>query len=237
MKNNLTENKTENYSEYNNDYQKPYQYQVKYKKNNLQYDGEKALNILKDIIKQRGSRGILGMRRCFMIYDEENTRILTFDNFYKYITNFLIPLTRNQALSLFKLFDKQNSGEINYDSLVNELISNFNESRRNLVNNAFNKLDKGKKGVLNMNIIRGAFKPSGHPDVISGKKVEQEVLAEFLDNFDYHFNLLNQGRNPDDEEITNQEFIDFYRYISCGIEDDSIFKEIISGVWGLNPFR
>ena len=234
MKNNLTENKTENYSEYNNDYQKPYQYQVKYKKNNLQYDGEKALNILKDIIKQRGSRGILGMRRCFMIYDEENTRILTFDNFYKYITNFLIPLTRNQALSLFKLFDKQNSGEINYDSLVNELISNFNESRRNLVNNAFNKLDKGKKGVLNMNIIRGAFKPSGHPDVISGKKVEQEVLAEFLDNFDYHFNLLNQGRNPDDEEITNQEFIDFYRYISCGIEDDSIFKEIISGVWGLN---
>jgi hypothetical protein len=102
------------------------------------------------------------------------------------------------------------------------------------VNNAFNKLDEGRKGVLNMSVIRGGFIPSGHPDVINGKKTEQEVLAEFLDNFDYHFNLLNQGRNPDDEEVTNQEFIDFYRYISSGIEDDNYFSKMIIGVWGLN---
>ena len=59
-------------------------------------------------------------------------------------------------------------------------------------------------------------------------------MAEFLDNLDYHFNLLNLRRNSDDEEITNQEFIEFYRYISFGIEDDNYFNEIISGVWGLN---
>ena len=161
------------------------------------------------------------MRRCFMIYDEDNTRVLTFDNFNKYISSFLIPLNRNQASALFKLYDRQNSGEINYDSLVNDLMGKFSESRRNIVNSAFNKLDKGRKGVLNMNVIRGRFNPSGHPDVIIGKKTEQEVLAEFLDNFDYHFTLLNQGKNPDDEEITNQEFIDFYKYISVGIEEDS----------------
>ena len=174
------------------------------------------------------------MRRCFMIYDEDNTRILTFDNFNKYISSFLIPLNRNQASALFKLYDRQNSGEINYDSLVNDLLGKFSESRRIIVNNAFNKLDKERKGVLNMNVIRGGFNPSGHPDVISRKKTEQEVLAEFLDNFDYHFTLLIQGRNPDDEEVTNQEFIDFYRYISVGIEDDNFFNKMISGVWGVN---
>ena len=241
IKDNLTENKINNYNnEYNNDYnyRKPYQYQTQnqetYQKRTSQTSGEAGLNILKDIIRQRGSRGILGMRRCFMIYDEDNSRVLTFENFYKYITNFLIPLSRNQAAALFKLYDIQNTGEINYDSLINELLGKFSESRRNLINSAFNKLDNTRKGVINMNIIRGGFIPKGHPDVVNGKKTEQEVLAEFLDNFDYHFNLLNQGRNPDDEEITNQEFIDFYRYISAGIEDDSFFSKMIIGVWGLN---
>ena len=241
IKDNLTENKNNNYNnEYNNDYnyRKPYQYQTQnqetYQKRGSQSSGEAGLNILKDIIRQRGSRGILGMRRCFMIYDEENSRTLTFENFNKYITNFLIPLSRNQVAALFKLYDRENTGEINYDSLINELLGKFSESRRNLVNSAFNKLDTTRKGVLNMNIIRGGFIPKGHPDVVNGKKTEQEVLAEFLDNFDYHFNLLNQGRNPDDEEITNQEFIDFYRYISAGIEDDSFFSKMITGVWGLN---
>ena len=239
IKDNLSGNKNDNYNNinnYNNDYnyRKPYQYQTQNQKNISQSDGEDALNILKDTIRQRGSRGILGMRRCFMIYDEDNTRVLTFDNFNKYVSSFLIPLTRNQASALFKLYDRQNSGEINYDSLVNDLMGKFSESRRNIVNTAFNKLDKGRKGVLNMNVIRGGFNPSGHPDVIAGKKTEQEVLAEFLDNFDYHFNLLNQGKNPDDEEITNQEFIDFYKYISVGIEDDSFFNKMISGIWGVN---
>ena len=240
-KDHLAENKNNNYNnEYNNDYnyRKPYQYQTQnqetYQKRASQTSGEEGLNILKDIIRQRGSRGILGMRRCFMIYDEDNSRTLTFENFNKYITNFLIPLSRNQVASLFKLYDGENKGEINYDSLINELLGKFSESRRNLVNSAFSKLDTTRKGVLNMNIIRGGFIPKGHPDVINGKKTEQEVLAEFLDNFDYHFNLLNQGRNPDDEEITNQEFIDFYRYISAGIEDDSFFSKMITGVWGLN---
>ena len=196
--------------------------------------GEEVLNKLKDIIRQRGSVAILGMRRCFMIYDEDNKRVLSFDNFCKYITNFFIPISRNDAIALFKLYDNKNTGEINYDSLINDLLFKMSESRRYLVKNAFNKLDENRKGVLHMNVIKGGFVPKGHPDVKNGKKTEQEVFAEFLDNFDYHFNLLNQGRNPEDEEVTSQEFIDFYRYISSGIEDDNYFNKMIIGVWGLN---
>ena len=168
-----------------------------------------------------------------MIYDEENSNKLTFDNFYKYIKSFLIPLSRIQALSLFKLYDNQNSGEIIYNYLVNDILGKLSESRKNIINNAFNKLDIEKKGVLNINTIKEGFNPNGHPDVINRKKRPQEILAEFLDNLDYHFNLLNLRRNSDDEEITNQDFIEFYRYISIGIEDDNFFNEMISGIWGL----
>ena len=206
--------------------------QTQYQKFSYQAEGESALNILKDIILQRGTRGILGMRRCFMIDDEDNAHILTFENFYKYINNFLIPLSRNQTAALFKLFDKRNSGEIIYDNLVNEIVGNLNEERKYLLNLAFEKISGGKETV-NINIIRNKFYAAGHPDVIIGRRSEQEVLAEFLDNLDYHFNLLNQGKSADDDEISLQEFIDFYRYISAGIVTDGDFKKIINGTWGL----
>ena len=243
-KDNLNENKNDNYNN-NNEYnysnryknRKPQQYpesQTQYQKSNSLTTGEMALNTLKDAMKKRGSRGIMGMRRFFMIYDEDNSGKLTFQNFYKYITRFLIPLTKGNAAALFKLYDRQVSGVINYDSLIKELVGKLSESRKNLVNSAFNKLDESKKGVLNINVIKEGFNPKGHPDVINGKKTEQEVLSEFLDNIDYHFNLLNQEKNPDDEEITNQDFIDFYRYISLGIEDDYFFNKMMTGVWRLN---
>ena len=134
------------------------------------------------------------MRRCFMIFDDDNTKSLTFENFNKYINNFLVPLSRNQVISLFKLYDKQNSGVINYDSLINDIVGKMSDSRRSIVYNAFDKLDIDKKGVINMNVIRGGFNPKGHPDYINGKRTEDDILAEFLDNFDYHFNLLNPQR-------------------------------------------
>ena len=229
------EPKEESNIEYNNYInKKPYQNQnlTQYQKFSYQAEGESALNILKDIIYQRGTRGILGMRRSFMIDDEDNAHILTFENFYKYLNNFLIPLSRNQATALFKLYDKKNSGEIIYDNLINEIVGNLTEERKYLINLAFEKISGGKDTV-NINVMRNKFYPGGHPDVIIGRRSEQDILSEFLDNIDYHFNLLNQGRNNDEDEITNQDFIDFYRYISVGISSDGDFKKIINGVWSL----
>ena len=234
------EPKEENNIEFNNyindNNKKTYTYQnqmqTQYQKFSYQAEGESALNILKDTILQRGSRGILGMRRSFMIDDEDNAHILTFEHFYKYINNFLIPLSRNQAAALFKLYDKKSSGEIIYDNLINEIVGNINEERKYLLNLAFEKISGGKDSI-NINLMRTKFYPGGHPDVIIGRRSEQEVLAEFLDNLDYHFNLLNQGKNVEDDEISLQEFIEFYRYISAGIDTDGDFKKIINGVWGL----
>ena len=205
---------------------------TQYQKFSYQAEGESALNILKDTILQRGTRGILGMRRCFMIDDEDNNRILSFENFYKYINNFLIPLSRNQAAALFKLFDKKNTGEIIYDNLINEIVGNLSEERKYFINLAYEKISGGKD-VININIMRNKFYAAGHPDVIIGRRSEYEILAEFLDNIDYHFNLLNQGKNLDEDEITKNEFFEFYRYISAGIDCDGDFKKILNGVWGL----
>ena len=208
------------------------QMQTQYQKFSYQAEGESALNVLKETILQRGPRGIMSMRRCFMIDDEDNAHILTFENFYKYLNNYLIPLSRSQASALFKLYDKKSCGEIIYDNLINEIVGNLNEERKYFLNLAFERISGGKE-YININLVRSKFYPNGHPEVIIGRKTEQEILAEFLDNLDYHFNLLNQGKSSEDEEINLNDFIEFYRYISAGIDSDGDFKKIISGVWGL----
>ena len=71
---NLNENINNEYNnintyndEFNNDYnyKKPYKYQTdnqeQYQKNTSQTSGDLALNILKDVFRERGSRGIFGM--------------------------------------------------------------------------------------------------------------------------------------------------------------------------------
>ena len=115
--------KTNNYF-YNNDVNN-IRNNLQPKKKDLQ-EGEEAFNIFKKNIKERGTRGIFSIRRCFMIYDVDNTRLLTFANFYKFINNFMIPLSRNQSAALFHLFDANNKGAIIYDELINELCDNFN---------------------------------------------------------------------------------------------------------------
>ena len=50
-------------------------------------------------------------------------------------------------------------------------------------------MDKDKSGVLNMDDIRDVYNAKKHPDVINGKKTEEEVLGEFLDTFELHYSL------------------------------------------------
>lgn len=50
-------------------------------------------------------------------------------------------------------------------------------------------MDKDKSGVLDMDDIKEVYNAKKHPDVIAGKKTEQEILGEFLDTFEMHYSL------------------------------------------------
>ena len=65
----------------------------------------------------------------------------------------------------------------------------MNGFRRSLAEKAFRVMDKDKSGVLNIDDIKGVYNGKKHPDVIAGKKTEEEVLGEFLDTFELHYSL------------------------------------------------
>jgi len=65
----------------------------------------------------------------------------------------------------------------------------MNSFRRALSEKAFRIMDKDKSGVLSIDDIKGVYNGKKHPDVIKGKKTEEEVLGEFLDTFELHYSL------------------------------------------------
>jgi len=85
-----------------------------------------------------------------------------------------------------------------------------------------------------MDEIKGVYNASKHPDVLKGKKTEDEVLAEFLETFDIHHANHTGDHKLADPVITFDEFLEYYTNISASIDDDKYFELMMTNAWKLD---
>ena len=192
---------------------------------------EGPLSILRKRVFARGPRSIMSLRRTFMLYDEDKNNQLSFKEFDKFINDYRLNIGNEEKNKIFKMFDKDNSETIDYGELVKGLVGEMNNYRKTIIERVFEKLDKEKKGTISFDTVINKYDPYKHPQVLSGERNAQEVLCRFIDLFEYHFNLLNPDK--DNEDITKEEFLEFYNYISACFDDDKYFENVISRVWGI----
>ena len=166
-----------------------------------------------------------------MLFDENKNNQLKRKEFHKFLEDYRFDLPADFEKQLFDIFDRNKSGSIDYDEFIRTLIGRMNDFRKQIVENAFAKLDKEKKGSVPYDVIRESYNADEHPEVLDGKRTKQEILARFIDLFEYHFNLLNSNKNSDSASL--KDFIDFYNYISIYIDDDKYFENLMARVWGL----
>ena len=209
----------------------------KNKNNMMQVD--KSLPViekLRTVISKRGSRGIMSIRREFMIADDDNNKTVDMNEFKKFCHDYRIPLTENEIQTLFNELDINRNGKIDYEEFLRGVVGEMNDRRRKIILQVFKIFDKNQNGVIEMDDIRENYNAKFHPDVQSGKKTEEEVLAEFLDTFEYQFSLLNDGKSREGK-ITMEEFLEYYNNISMSIKDDEYFEEMIKSVYNLDKRR
>ena len=191
------------------------------------------VEVFRTTLKKRGIRGIMAMRRAFIIADDNDSKTLTLPEFIKFCHDYRIPLSGNEINNLFEEFDTNKNGEINYEEFVSAFVGEMNERRKRLITILFETFDKNRKGVIDLDDIRNSYNPNNHPDVVSGKKTEDEVLAEFLDFLQYHFSLLKSDKEQEINKINIEEFLAFFNNISAGVEDDDYFENIIKSGFNL----
>ena len=85
--------------------------------------------------------------------------------------------------------------------------------------------------------MRKEYNPKEHPLVRQGKRTEDEILAEFLDVLEYHFNLLieksDDNLDVNDVKVDFDDFCEFYKNISVCIKDDKYFEVMVLSEWGI----
>lgn len=155
------------------------------------YSPQPFIQSIRDKVKARGARGIIGLGKVFSIMDDNGSKSLDFPEFSKGMRDYKIDIPEDQLQVVFNAFDVNRDGTISYDEFLRNIRGDLNPQRLQLVRRAFTKLDRDGSGVVDINDIRGVYNGQRHPDVLSGKKTEDQVLVEFLETFETHHSVRN----------------------------------------------
>jgi len=111
----------------------------------------------------------------------------------------------------------------------------MNDFRKALAMRAFKIMDKDGNGTIDIDDIRGVYNGKKHPDVISGKRTEDEILFEFLDTFEAHHSDCKEDER--DGIVSVPEWIEYYNNVSMSIDDDAYFELMMNNAWNLKGDR
>ena len=188
-------------------------------------DVEELLSTLRKSLKVHGAYGIFGLQRKFKIADDDCDKKLSVEEFKKMICEHALSWQPAQVQLVFNFFDKDGSGGIDFSEVLVGVRGALSFAREQLVLKAFKVLDASGDGVVNINDIKARYNAERHPDVISGKCTETEVLEAFLDTF-------NGSRH--DGKVAPKDFCDYYSNVSASIDDDDYFELMIRNAWHIS---
>jgi hypothetical protein len=147
------------------------------------------------------------------------------------MTDYMLGFTEGEIQKLFAYFDFDRSGLIEFDEFIRAIRGPMNNARKKFVGQAFNKLDKDGNGWIDINDIKGVYNARKHPDLLAGKKTEEQILNEFLETFETAHAMRNNS--APNHVVTKEEFEEYYNNISASIDDDAYFQLMMENAWKL----
>lgn len=126
--------------------------------------------------------------------------------------------------ALMKFYDIDGDGNVSYDEFLSGMREELTERRVVMVKKAFIMLDKDQSGRITVPDIAGIYDVSMNPEFLEGKKTKEEILAEFLNNFD-------GPRGNNDGVVTWEEFYDYYSDLSMSTPSDEYFVKMMESTW------
>ena len=98
----------------------------------------------------------------------------------------------------------------------------MNEDRLSWIRAAYDKLDVNKDGLVKLDDIAKIFDVSATPEVSQSKVDPKEAYMQYMSMWD---------TQEADGIVTFDEFCDYYRDISAGIESDEMFAAMMKSAW------
>jgi len=190
--------------------------------NNVDKEREALMDKFRKACLSRGVHGIKSIGKSFQIYDDNSDKMLSKDEFLKGVKDYQAGMAQAEVEKLFACFDRDNSGTLSFDEFLRGLRPPMSESRLSLIDKAFKIMDKTGDGVITVDDLTTVYDVSKHKKFVSGQWTKQQVLQEFLNNFQ---------AGDKDEKVTKQEFVDYYAGVSASIDKDVYFDYMMRQSW------
>ncbi|KAI6240521.1 Calcyphosin-like protein isoform X1 [Aphelenchoides fujianensis] len=120
------------------------------------------------------------------------------------------------------------NGRVDTRKLIDDVQVPLSPHRRQLLEQIFAKISGGKEAVDTRTFQR-AFCFKNARDYVSGKKSEQQVVAEF--RRDFNLDEHEAEANGEAGEVTKEDFINYFSAISFGSHSDAYFDLFMRQTW------
>jgi len=124
-------------------------------------------------------------------------------------------------------FDRDKSGKISIEEFARGVRGQMNRERKLLVRQAFQRLDRTGDGQVTIEDVQQCYDASQHPEVQNGRMTEDEALQEMMSVYEDSDGEVNGV-------IAWREFLDYYKDLSAGIDDDDYFELMIRNAWHMS---
>ena len=144
-----------------------------------------------------------------------------------------ILLNMDLIRDFFSILDLCELNSISTNELLRLIRGNINENRKNLITEQFNNINIKNEQWVNTIYLKSIYNSKEHPEVILGRKNENEIFTEFNYTLDIFLNIKKR-----ENKINYKDFIEYYIPISSSIDNDNYFENMIKGVWNIyNPYN
>lgn len=177
------------------------------------------------IAERGGMNGIRTLGRILRTMDDSGNGKLDRYELTWGLKDYGVAVTEKDMDVIMKAFDRNGDGQISFEELLRGIRGRLNKRRRNIILQAFDVLDKDKSGEVTIEDVAGVYDTSKHPEVLEGAKTSEQVLREFMSQWD----TLDK-----DGIITRAEFLDYYKDVSASVDEDDHFELMIRNAWHIS---
>ena len=173
------------------------------------------------ILARGGKNGIRTLTRLLRRMDDNGDRKLDKTELKEGLCYYGVDVSPEELATIFHHFDTDNSASISVTEFLVGVRGKMPAPRVEVVKMAYARLDKDNNRKVTLDDLLQVYSVDGHPDIMTGAKTPEEVIQEFSKDWD---------RNGD-TIITEDEFIEYYKDLSAGIDDDTYFELMLRNAW------
>jgi len=181
--------------------------------------------ILDRVGRSENRTSFRALSRAFRRFDDSGNQKLSAIELSDGFAEMGLDLSDQEVATVVDVFDRDRDGSVSLEEFLRFVRGVMNPRRQELVNLAYDVLDSNDDGRVTLDDIRQAYDASQHPEVLKGRMTEEQVLVQFMDQWD---------TDKKDGYVSREEFLEYYADLSCSIDDDDYWELMIRNAWHIS---